>query len=83
MNQILAVHPRGVKQRVRQNVTNQPVIRHKLLDVYRRQEGRKRERGGREGKGRKGERERKQKWFRAGTLGLEAVSLSFLSSLAA
>ena len=83
MNQILAVQPRGVKQRVRQNVTNQPVIRHKLLDVYRRQERRKRERGGREGKGRKGERERKQKRFRAGTLGLEAVSLSFLSFLVA
>lgn len=44
MNQILAVQPRGVKQRVRQNVTNQPVIRHKLLDVYRRQERRKRKR---------------------------------------
>ena len=80
MNQILVVQPRGVKQRVRQNVTQQPVIHHKLLDVYRRQEGRKKERGGREGKGRKGKREREQKWFRAGTLVLEAVSLSFLSS---
>lgn len=74
-----AVQPRGVKLRVRQNVTNQPVIRHKLLDVYRRQERRKRRERRKRGKRKEGREGKKQKRFRAGTSSWEAVSLSFLS----
>lgn len=82
MNQILVVQPRGVKQRVRQNVTNQPVIRHKLLDVYRRQERRKRKREEEEeGKGREGRVERNRRVQSRHTV--KAVSLSFLSFLVA